>query len=300
MKNKLLSLTVAVSAYNEGNNISSFLKSLLIQKDTNFHLEKILIISDGSTDNTVSEIKKFKSPIIEIRDYKKREGKSKRLNEIYSSVKTDVLVQFDADVIIASPNTIANLVRPFYQDNRIGLIGGNPQPIKGKTRIEKGVYYSFKVYDKLRVIGRWAYGCDGRILALSKDLARNTQIPNDMIANDAFMYFWAKTKGYKFKHVRNAVVYFRLPSTIRDQIRQNTRFVAAHYRLARIFGSMVKEEYKMPKGFYIQETFKQFSKHPLDAGLLFLVNLICRYKALKGESKLTSIWQIAETTKSLK
>ena len=46
MKNP--SVTVAISALNEAQNIAAFLRSVLSQKEEGFVLEKIMVISDGS------------------------------------------------------------------------------------------------------------------------------------------------------------------------------------------------------------------------------------------------------------
>ena len=92
--------------------------------------------------------------------------------------------------MLVGPNVISNLIKPF-SDKNVGLVGGNPQPLPGKTIVERGVNCSVRVFDKLRVLGHWAYGCHGRILAVSKNLARKVNIPRDMIANDVFMYFFA-------------------------------------------------------------------------------------------------------------
>lgn len=298
-KNKKLSVTAAVIAYNEEANIKSLLRSIIGQSGQSFALKRTILISDGSTDTTVKQAQSLRSSKIKIVAGKNRLGKSERLNQLYSACQADILAHFDADVVLGSRGTIEKLIRPFLRDDAVGLVGGNPQVLPGRTLMEKGANCSFRVYDKLRVTGRWAYGCDGRILALSKKLARKTKIPSDMIANDAYVYFEAKKLGFKFVHVRGAVVRYRSPQTIRDQIRQNTRFVAAHYRLERIFGDIVKEEYRMPKGFYFRETLKEFIGHPIESGLLFGVNLICRLRARREEASLNALWQIAQSTKVL-
>lgn len=299
MKSVNLHVTIATSAYNEEANVGAFLKSVLAQKVTNYRLDKILVISDGSEDKTAEIAKSFEGKKIEVLDLKQREGKSKHLNDIFKSLTSDILVLFDSDVVLKGQNTVENLIMPLVK-KEADLVGGNPQCLPGKNIVERGVNCSFRVFDKLRVMGYWAYGCDGRILAMSRKFAKTVKIPNDMIANDAFMYFFALSHGFKFKHVRDAIVEYRSPDNIRDQIRQNIRFIAAHYRLERIFGEIVPAQYKMPEGYYIRETFKEFVKHPLDSLTLFGINLICRYKAKKNEKKLTAIWQMAESTKTLR
>ena len=51
--NTIPTVTIALSAYNEAENIGRFLQSVLEQKENGFILEKILVISDGSDDSTI-------------------------------------------------------------------------------------------------------------------------------------------------------------------------------------------------------------------------------------------------------
>src|SRR3989304_6639199 len=104
MKN--FSVTVAISALNEAHNITAFLRSVLSQKEEGFVLEKILIISDGSTDQTAELARALNSDKIEVRKYGERIGKSSRLNEIYKDLRSDILVQSDADVVFSHPLVI--------------------------------------------------------------------------------------------------------------------------------------------------------------------------------------------------
>src|SRR3989344_8272149 len=88
--------TLSISAHNEGRNVLIFLRSVLEQVEIGFVLEKILVISDGSTDKTVEIARSLNHQKIEIRDYPERLGKSARLNEIYHDLASDILVQSDA------------------------------------------------------------------------------------------------------------------------------------------------------------------------------------------------------------
>ena len=50
---KKLTVTIGIPAYNEEANVRNLLVSLLAQKETNFKLQEIIVVSDGSTDKTV-------------------------------------------------------------------------------------------------------------------------------------------------------------------------------------------------------------------------------------------------------
>ncbi len=153
MKNKKMSIptvTIAICALNEASNIGQLLQSILEQKEEGYKLEKILLISDGSTDDTVKIARSFSSPFLEVKAYKERRGKSFRLNEIYSGVTSDIVVQPDADVILAHPAVIQNLVQSFGENPKVGMTGGNAQPLPAETFLEQAVNYTLEVYIPFR------------------------------------------------------------------------------------------------------------------------------------------------------
>lgn len=297
------SVTLAISAFDEEKNIKNFLESVINQKEDGFVLERILVISDGSTDKTVQKAKSIKSSKIEIRAHNKRIGKSSRLNGIYTSLKSDILVQSDADVVFSGPNVVRDLIRPLISDRKIGMCGGNSQPVEPKTFTEKAVNCTFQVYQPLRKEirgGNNKFSADGRLLAYRRDLIKQIYIPPDMIANDAFTFLKCLILGYQYRYVENAVVYFRLPQTLFDQVKQVTRFKASRLRMYRYFPpELVKKEYDIPKIILLKYKLAQFLKHPVLCSYTFVVNLYCAFKSRSKERSLNALWDIARSSKSL-
>lgn len=296
-------VTIAVSVYNEEENIIPFLGSVLMQKERGFVLEKIQIISDGSTDQTVKQVRKHKTELIDFTEGNHRLGKSTRLNTIYQSLTSDILVQTDADVIFSHPYVVAQLIMPFIRDRRVTLCGGHPQPIKGNTFTEDAINCTVAVYDELRREvrgGNNAFSADGRLLALRKEFAKRFTIPEDMIANDAFVYFYARSHGYTYAFIPSATVYYRSPKNLKDHIRQNVRFIAAPKRLARYFSQhLITAEYSVPRLLFWKLTAREFIKHPFHCLYIWCVNWYCRLFAAITERQLTAIWSIARSTKQI-
>ena len=50
--NKKLTVSVGIPAYDEEANIKSLLEAILQQRQENFILKSIIVVSDGSTDRT--------------------------------------------------------------------------------------------------------------------------------------------------------------------------------------------------------------------------------------------------------
>ncbi len=299
--NNLPKVTIAVCAYNEQDNIVSFLNSVLEQKAEGFTISKILVINDGSTDNTAKLVRSFGSSKIHLLDYKKRSGKSLRLNIIYSDLKDEFLLQSDADVLFSHNYVVRDMLVPLIKDKNVGMTGGNPMPLPSKTFIEKAVNCTTEVYINLRKEVRHGdnvLSADGRILAYRRELVKNITIPSDMIANDMYTYFCCLSLGKKYKFVQTAIVRFRSPQTIKDQIRQNSRFRAAPIRMKNFFAEeLVEKELSIPTHLLFKHYLVTFINNPIHCLFIYFLNKYTKFIAVLNEKTMTAKWDIARTTK---
>lgn len=300
--NKKTGITIATVAYNEEQNIRGFLESVFAQRYKNLRVEKILIISDGSSDRTIQIAKSIDKKPLTVIQKKKRRGKSMRLNEIYSSLRSPILVQFDTDVVLANPFVIENIVTPLILEDKVGMCGGNPIPVKGRNLIGKAINITCDAYNEFREKvrgGNNVFSADGRILAFKKELLKQIRVPENMIANDMYAYFACLTLGFKYKFVKDAIVYFSNPKNLTDHIKQNTRFRASPIRMKRYFKKdLIERELNTPRHLFLSIHFKYFLKNPPLALFIFLLNKYCEAKALFKEKKMRGTWDIAYTTKS--
>lgn len=300
-KRNNLTVTVAVSAYNEEKNIRNLLTSVLEQDTDTFILEKILVISDGSTDKTVERVRRLNNKHIKLVAFKERLGKSSRLNYIYEQSDSDIIIQLDSDVVIGNKNAFRDIVECFKTNKSVMMIGGNPLPVTGKTFTEKAVNLSTKVYQRLRYSvreGNNIFSADGRILSYRKKLYKKIRVPVDAIANDRYTYFVCRSLNMQYRFVPSAVVYYRSPATIRDHIKQNTRFIAANHRMKRYFSdSLLERETSIPKSVLVKELLKEFASSPLACLWIYAVNKYCTFKANLMVNEISAKWDISGSTK---
>jgi len=298
---KYPTVTVAVSAHNEAKNIKKFLRSILRQKEKDFSIEDIWIYSDGSTDKTVEVAESIKSKKVKIFDYKKRIGKSSRLNQIYKNLKSDFLIQTDADVIFGHDYVIKNIIQPLIKDSSVGMCGGYPIPVKGKTFTEKADACTFILYnDILKNMngGDNVFSADGRLLAYRNELCKKIKVPEDMIANDVYTYYACITNKYKYKFVQSALVFFRAPLTLKDKVKQNLRSQAVPIRMKKYFSpKLVNKETHVPINIRLKSMILQFIKFPIKSTYIYAINKYCSIKAAEKEKYLSALWDIAHTTK---
>jgi cellulose synthase/poly-beta-1,6-N-acetylglucosamine synthase-like glycosyltransferase len=260
-----------------------------------------LVISDASSDNTDQEVRLVKDKRIKLFRNKVRVGKSEILNVLFKKFKTDYIVLFDADVIPCSKNTLENVVKPFLKSNRIGLVGGSMVPLKPQGFTDESIYLTRAIFRKARKNwkgGDNIFGCEGGLLALSSKFAKKTKVPSEMIANDRFLYLSCLSNGYEFKHVELAGVWYKLPTNIKDHIKQSKRFLAAPIRLEKFFPGLAAKEQALPKNLIYKEFIKIFLSKPLPLIYIYVVNRYCELFAKKKERFMSAKWDMAETTKS--
>lgn len=207
-------------------------------------------ISFRSTDKTVEKALEVRDKRLKIIQNSKRMGNAQNINKICRMVKGDVVVLFDADVIMADGKTLHNLVQPFIMDQKVGLVSGLSWPTEASTFIEKAIHVTFKAYSKMRKgikNGNSIYSCVGRSMALSKEFAKLVDIPKAVYASDTYLYLLCVKNNFKFKFVPSAKVIFNSPSTLRDHIKQNTRFVGSLENVYPIFGELAEKEFYVPR-----------------------------------------------------
>lgn len=304
MEHKKPTVAVAICALNEGQNIADLLETILKQKEETYTLNNILIISDGSTDDTVKKIKQFNDPRIILKDYKERRGKSFRLNEIYATVTSDFIVQPDADVMLAHEYVIQSLVQPMIDNPKVGMTGGNPVPAKPETFLEKAVEVTYKAYISMRESirnGNNIYTATGRLIALRKEVYHTIKVPKETISNDHFVYFWTLKMNYTFAYADKALVYFRLPQTLHDHVNQETRFSSAEHFMRKYFSlEVVDREYEIPRGLFYKSILKQVIKYPHLCAYIFVINSYCKLRAFLTWSKIDALWDVVYTTKHVR
>ena len=95
MKEYIARVTVLMPAYNAGSYIAEAIRSVLAQSFTDFEL---LIVNDGSTDNTGRIIRSFTDSRITVID-QANQGIAAALNTGLSKAKAPYIARFDADDI---------------------------------------------------------------------------------------------------------------------------------------------------------------------------------------------------------
>ena len=116
-------VSILIPAWNESKVIRRTVESIL-RYSYDFGIE-IVIVDDGSTDNTWEILQELDAEYPSVKIYDKENGgKAKALNYgLFIGVTTDFTLIIDADTIVADGETIPRLVR-WFVDPKIGVVAG--------------------------------------------------------------------------------------------------------------------------------------------------------------------------------
>lgn len=110
-------ISVIVPAYNEEKKIGHVLKSLV----NSILIDEIIVINDGSSDKTLSIIKKFKKIILI--NLKKNHGKSYAITKGIEKSKGEIIIFIDADLTGLNDSNIEKLINPLITGGKDVVIG---------------------------------------------------------------------------------------------------------------------------------------------------------------------------------
>jgi len=292
-------VTIGITAYNETKNIRALLKSLVKQTETDFRLEKIIVISDGSKDSMFSEINAVSDSRIELIQYMQRRGKPYRMNEIAQKNTSDILVTIDADVLPNNSNFLTEIIEPFSFNSKIGIVGGAILPASAEIFFEKilnsSVHFKRRLFESIKAKDN-IYLCHGRARAFSKEFLNGFRWKN-ISCEDAYSYLSCINSGFCFYYAPKAEILYRSPQNLRDHLKQSLRFFSGRPLLDEQFGkSKVRESFYIPITKITLELIKYIAKQPhyafLYFGLVGYVRLM-----LVWQKRTSSIWDVSTSSK---
>lgn len=302
MKNKI-AVSIGIPAYFAEKNIYNLVYSLTKQKQKNQTIKEIIVYSDNSKDSTVEEARRVKDNRVKVIDSKKRGGFAAGFRYLISNFKGEALLLLNDDVRITDNNFLDKLVKPL-NNQKVGLVSGNPRPLAPKTFVEKSAILTFNAYEEIRYSirnGNNKHTCDGKTILLSRSFAKNIKFPKNLkeMGNvDAYVYLSCIANGFLYKHVRKAKNYYKFPDNLRDYINLTIRNNTNIYILRKKFGELTDKEYRIPKEIMLKAFLRQFISSPFESLFIFIVGRYCKIKAVNSYSSFSPKWEVIKSSKT--
>ncbi len=216
-------VSIIIPAYNEAKNIKKCLKQVFNSKYPK-DLYEVIVVDDGSTDDTIKVVKTFKNVRIL---QTKHEGKTVALNYGINYAKYDILMLLDADTMLNS-EALGKLVAPFKEESVGATIG--TYNVSNRTNMLTAfqtIEYSYNNlvrmgFSRLFHDSVWFYGA---MSCYRKSVLENIgYIHSDILAEDIDIAIRLQNKGYNIIHVDDAYSTTVVPDTTKGFIKQRIRW----------------------------------------------------------------------------
>lgn len=231
------SVSIVIPCKNEQNSIERTIRKCF---EADYPKDKIevIIINDGSTDNTIGVLNRLKPefPNLTIIDWKENRGKRHGMAAGIKIAKGEIILQLDSDSYI-DPKTFRFIVEPF-QNPEIGAVCAHADPENADTNIltkMQAAYYfmSFRILKAAESTFATVFCCSGCSSAYRRSLIRPIM---DEWLNEKFLGLpvtwgddraltnWVLKLGFKTIYTNETQAYTICPDTFRQFIKQQIRW----------------------------------------------------------------------------
>jgi len=220
-------VTIVMPIFNEEKTVYKSIRSLL---NLNYPKNKIkiLLVNDGSTDDTANVIRKFANyPNIKI-FHKENGGKYTALNLGLEHLETDFFGGLDADSYV-DREALVRIMSYFEKDSNImavapSVIVNNPRNVIQNAQKAE---YNMGIYLKKMLCFLGAINVTPGPLTIFRKKVFNDLGPyrHGHNTEDMEVAFRMQKNHYKIEHCNDAYVYTNTPTTIKKLYRQRLRWI---------------------------------------------------------------------------
>ncbi len=188
-------VTLVIPAHNEALVIEAKLRNALALEYPHDRLE-ILVVDDGSTDQTVAIVEQFAARGVRLWTSAGRRGKTAALNAAAATATGQVLCLCDANVMFA-PDALSRLVARLA-DPRVGAVSGDVRLASQEANFEYGERLYYVLERRLQAaesrLGS-LMGVDGGMYVVRRELF--TALPEDTILDDFVTTMRVIRRGFR-------------------------------------------------------------------------------------------------------
>lgn len=263
------SITFGIPSKNEEENIRETILRIA-EIDYPKHKFNILVINDGSTDNTLSEMRSAaleaqkKGVTVKVLNWGQNRGKRDGMAECIKRSRSDLIIFIDSDSFI-DPQTPRELVK-YFVDPKVGAVAGHAHVANANaniiTKMQAVRYFvAFKAYKGTESVFGTVTCCSGCCSAYRRkyvDAFIDEWLQQRFLGvrctygDDRSLTNYLLKRGYKALYSPDAIAYTFVPDSLRKFMRQQLRWKKSWVRESLIASTfMWKRNPIMSIGFYV-------------------------------------------------
>jgi poly-beta-1,6 N-acetyl-D-glucosamine synthase len=221
---KFPKMSIIIPAYNEEVTVASSIKSML---NLNYPDYEVIVVDDGSSDNTFNEASKYSENGIKV-IRQKNTGKPGAINTGIKNASGEIVITVDADSKL-HPDALTWIARRFASNPRLGAVAGNVKIDKptGLLKTLQSLEYttSINLIRKSQSVLHCVMIVPGAIAALrTKVLQEVGYFPSDTFAEDFDITMKVLKAGYHVEYESRAIAFTQAPESLEDFMKQRRRW----------------------------------------------------------------------------
>lgn len=271
LKNNFGPVTLIVAAYNEEDVIEEKIKNCF-ELDYPPENLNLIFITDGSTDNTVSIVKKY--PHVVNLHQSARKGKLAAMNRAMQFVETDIVIFSDANTLL-NRQSITKIMS-HYSDSKVGGVAGEKKILVSDGAIAKGEGLYWKYESFLKSLDSQLYstvGAAGELFSLRTALY--TTLPENTIIEDFVQSLLLCDKGFVVRYEPGAFSLEKASLSIKDEMERKIRISAGGFQ-ALVYLKKLLNVFRFPilSFQYISHRVLRWTLCPVALALLFITSFV--------------------------
>ena len=239
-------ITILVAAYNEEKNIASTLESMDRQQYPG--QMKVIVIDDGSTDNTIHEVRECakKYSWLQVIAMPQNGGKSSALNRGLQDVTTDITITIDADCYLYK-DALKHLVERYENDPDdtaavAGAVLVRNSRVNFVTKIQEWDYFhGIAAIKRLQSLFQGTLVAQGAFSLYETAVLREVGGWSHAVGEDIVLTWAILNKDHRVGFAEDAILFTNAPETWGQFIKQRQRWSRGMIEAFKEHGSLLKK-----------------------------------------------------------
>jgi biofilm PGA synthesis N-glycosyltransferase PgaC len=232
---ELPEVTVVLAVHNCSESVQDRIKNIY-QSDYPLSKLKMIVVSDGSTDNTEHILIELSSKISSLSyiHYNINKGKAYAISRALKHVHTEFVAFCDVRQTF-SKLALRNMANALANES-VGAVTGNLiiSEDNGNSQADPGLYWKYEKWIRDNESSRKSMlGVTGAIYMAKKHLLPE-RIPLDTILDDMYVPMFIIKNGHNVKMVNDAYAYDVPSSTLAEEFSRKVRTLAGNFQLMKL------------------------------------------------------------------